>query len=296
MRKPPLVAPALLATISLLATAMTSGQSPPDCSSCAAWNVTQAPFRLYGNAYYVGVRGLSSLLITSDEGHILIDGALPESAAKIAANIRELGFRVEDVKLILNSHDHYDHAGGIAELQRLSGARVAASAPSAKVLKAGKAAPDDPQFGTLPPIATIAHVQVFKNGETLRVGPLALTAHLTPGHTTGGTSWTWQSCENDRCLNMVYADSISAVSSPDYKFAEHREVLKSFEKSFATIAGLPCDILVTPHPEASDLWTRLDKRDKDHDPSGLVATHACQMYVDGARTRLRERVAGETKK
>lgn len=296
MRKPSLASPALLAAISLLTAAAALGRAPSDCSSCAVWNVTQAPFRLYGNAYYVGVRGLSSVLITSDKGHILIDGALAESAAKIAASIRELGFRVEDVKLILNTHDHSDHAGGIAELQRLSGAQVAASAPSAQVLKDGKSGPDDPQFATLLAIAPIANVRVFKDGETLRVGPIAITAHLTPGHTAGGTSWTWQSCENDRCLNMVYADSITAVSSPGYKFSEHPELLKSFEQTFATVAAFPCDILVTPHPEASDLWTRLAKRDKDHAPAGLVDKHACQMYVDGARTRLRERVAEETRK
>jgi metallo-beta-lactamase class B len=296
MRAPPLASPALLATISLLAAAAASAEAPPDCASCAVWNLTQAPFRLYGNAYYVGVRGLSSVLITSDKGHILIDGDLPESAAKIAASVRELGFRVEDIKLIVNSHDHSDHAGGIAELQRLSGAKVAASAPSAKVLQAGKPESSDPQSGILLPIATVAHVQVFKDGETLRVGPLAITAHLTPGHTAGGTSWTWQSCEKDRCLNMVYADSLSALSSPGYKFTAHPEVVKSFEKSFATVAALPCDILVTPHPEAANLWARLAKRDEDHDPSGLVDTQACKMYVAGARTRLRERVADESKK
>src|ERR1051326_432552 len=99
----------------------------PQCSSCAAWNAPQTPFRIYGNTYYVGPHGLSSILITSDSGHILIDGGLAESAQQIAAHIRELGFRVEDVKLIVNSHVHFDHGGGISELQRLSGAKVAAS-------------------------------------------------------------------------------------------------------------------------------------------------------------------------
>jgi len=117
-------------------------QIPPSCKSCAVWNTPQAPFLIYGNTYYVGPRGLSSILvtsglITSGAGHVLIDGALPESASQIAANIRSLGFRIEDVKLIVNSHVHFDHAGGIAELQRLSGARVAASPWSAAVMKTG---------------------------------------------------------------------------------------------------------------------------------------------------------------
>ena len=107
-----------------------AGNERGGCKECAARNATQAPFRIYGNTYYVGVRGLSSILITSDQGHILIDGDLPESVPKISASIRSLGFRLEDVKLILNSHVHFDHAGGIAELQKLSGAEVAASAAS----------------------------------------------------------------------------------------------------------------------------------------------------------------------
>src|SRR5262249_32420260 len=148
----------------------------------------------------------------------------------------------EDVKLILNSHVHYDHAGGLAELQRLSGARVAASTASAKVLKSGEPGVDDPQFGILPPIGRIDSGHTFKDSETLRVGPLAVTAHLTPGHTPGGTTWTWQSCEKDRCLHMVYADSLTAVSAPGFKFtqsASYPHAMQDFQKSFATVSALP---------------------------------------------------------
>jgi metallo-beta-lactamase class B len=241
----------IVAALSLLASAATSAQTPPPCELCATWNVSQAPFRLYGNAYYVGVHGLASVLITSDSGHILIDGDLPESAPKVAASIRALGFRIEDVKLILNSHVHYDHAGGIAELQRLSGAQVAASAPSAEVLKRGQSGPDDPQFGVLPPIAKISRVQVFKDGETLRVGPLE-------------------------------------VSAPAYPHA-----MQDFEKSFATLASLPCDLLVSVHPEMSNLWGRLEKRERG-DTGALIDPQACEKYVDNFRERLRKRVADET--
>jgi len=167
------------------AVATVAGNERTGCKECAARNATQAPFRIYGNTYYVGVRGLSAILITSDQGHILVDGDLPESVPKIAASIRSLGFRLEDVKLILNSHVHFDHAGGIAGLQKLSGAEVAASAASAKVLKSGRSGPDDPQFGQLPAIARVARVRVIDDGETLRVGPLEVIAHLTPGHTSG---------------------------------------------------------------------------------------------------------------
>ena len=153
------------------------------CARCVQWNQPQKPFRIWGNTFYVGPHGLSSILITSDRGHVLIDGALPESAKQIAANIQSLGFRMADVKLILNSHVHFDHAGGIAELQRVSGARVEASEWSAKVLSNGGIGKGDPQFAGGTPISPVANVQTFRDGDQIRAGEIVITAHLTPGHT-----------------------------------------------------------------------------------------------------------------
>ena len=133
----PNLIPALaLATFLLVIVSLASGQTGAPASSCAdcpVWNKPQQPFRLYGNTYYVGPRGLTSILLTSKAGHVLIDGALPESVPQVVANIRSLGFRIEDVKLIVNSHVHFDHGGGISELQRLSRAEVAASRQSANL-------------------------------------------------------------------------------------------------------------------------------------------------------------------
>jgi metallo-beta-lactamase class B len=270
------------------------------CLDCPVWNVTQAPFRIFGNTYYVGVRGISSILITSNDGHILIDGALPESAEKIAASIRELGFRIEDVKLILNSHVHFDHAGGVAELQRLSGARVAATASSARVLQDGRPGQDDPQYGLIPAIKPVPSVQVVQDGETLRVGTLAITAIATPGHTPGGTSWSWKSCADGRCADMVYADSVSAVSADGFQFTRsttYPGVLADFEKTFAALRAAPCDILLTPHPEASDLWRRKERRERDAAPADgvdpLIDTAACRRYAEVASERLAKRLADE---
>ena len=263
----------------------------------AQWNAPQAPFRVFGNTYYVGPHGLSSILITSSSGHVLIDGALPESAAMIVDNVRRLGFRIEDVKLILNSHAHYDHAGGLGELQRLSGARVAATLPSARVLQQGRSGPDDPQYGTLPDMARIDQVEPVSDGQTLRVGSLELTAHATGGHTPGGTSWTWKSCENDRCVDVVYVDSVTAVSADGFAFTRSKEyptALRDFEKSFAFLEATPCDLLLTPHPEASDLWGRLAKRDQG-DRDALIDAGACRRFSEAARRRFRARIEAEQK-
>jgi metallo-beta-lactamase class B len=285
----------LVCIVLALATNAALGAEPAPCGSCAAWNVAQPPFRIFGNTYYVGVRGLSSILITSNEGHVLIDGGLPESVPNIAASIRSLGFRIEDVKLILNSHVHHDHAGGIAELQRLSGAVVAASSWSAAVLRTGDVGRADPQFGTLPPIAPVAQVRSIGTDETLRVGPIALTPHFTPGHTPGGTSWAWRSCEGERCLDIVYPDSLTAVSSPGFLFTrspDYPEALRDFERSFTVLSSLPCDILLTPHPDFSDMMGKLESRTRGAvDP--FVNTAACREFVERARDGLSRRIASE---
>jgi metallo-beta-lactamase class B len=272
-------------------------QASPPCDACAEWNRPQTPFQIFANTYYVGTRGLSAILITCEAGHVLIDGALPESAARIASSVRTLRFKVEDIRVILNSHAHFDHAGGIAELQRMSGATVMATPWSASVFVSGAVPQSDPQFGVAPPIAPAKNVRTVKDGDTVTVGPLAITAHETPGHTAGGTSWTWRSCAGADCADVVYVDSLTAVSADGFLFTrsgEYPNAISDFERSFNTLERLPCGILLTPHPEASGLWSRLERRERGGDPEAMKDPSACRRYVDAARERLRKRVAAET--
>jgi metallo-beta-lactamase class B len=220
------------------------------------------------------------VLITSDKGHILLDGGLPQTSPLIDQNMRKLGFRIQDVRLIVNSHAHYDHAGGIAAIQRVSGATVAASAAGARALEQGEPLPDDPQyaFGSaanrFPPVKD---VRAVNDGETLRVGDLSITAHLTPGHTTGSTSWSWRSCEGARCQHLVYADSLNPVAAPGFRFtgdATHPSRVAEFRRSIAKVADLPCDLLLAVHP-------------------GLGAGKTCRTYADDAVRRLEQRIKDE---
>ena len=149
---------------------------PGMCTRCPEWNAPLDPFRVFGNTYYVGTAGLSSVLITSDRGHILLDGGLPQSAEEIDRHIRRLGFRTEDVRLIVNSHTHFDHAGGIHALQHASRATVAASPSGARALKQGGPTSDDPQYGFHGEFPRVPKVRAVRDGETLRVGTLAITA------------------------------------------------------------------------------------------------------------------------
>ena len=268
-----------------------AGYTADQCPSCASWNAPQPASRLFANVHYVGTRGLSAILLTSDEGHILIDAGLPESAAPIMANVRALGFRVEDIDLIVTSHAHYDHAGGVAAIQRASGARVAASLSSAQVLALGNVGVDDPQYAIhlAYPAVTGTRIHAFGDGDTLRVGPIAITAHLTPGHTPGGTSWSWRACDGGECLDFVYADSQTPVSADDFYFTRsptYPDAIADFERGLATLSRLPCDVLLTPHPGASQLWERIEAG-KLRDPS------ACSRYVANARQLLERRIARE---
>lgn len=262
---------------------------------CGIWNTPRAPFQIFGNTYYVGTAAIGVVLITSPEGHVLIDGAIAESVPQIVDNIRTVGFRIEHVKVILNSHAHMDHAGGLSGLQRLSGAEVRAHPRSVAVLSSGIAGRDDPQAGTLPDMEPVARVSALAEGETVRVGPLALTPVFTPGHTPGGTTWTWRSCAGDECRQMVFADSLTAVSSPRFRFADSTEypgAVADFRASIAAVAALPCDILISVHPEFSNFWSRLERRTAG-EPDALIDRAACRRYADNAGKALDRRLEQE---
>jgi metallo-beta-lactamase class B len=293
-----------LAVVLLLVASLTQATSfqsdpPRKCDSCDEWNKPLEPFKLYGNTYYVGTAGLSSILIAGDAGLILLDGGLEQSAPLIDANIRKLGFRTQDIKLIVNSHGHWDHAAGIAALQRASKATVAASPSGADALRRGENTTDDPQFGfgraanAFPPIKD---VQVIKDNEVLRVGNISITAIFTPGHTPGSTTWTWRSCEGSTCYNMVYADSVSAISADGFKFTAKPEVVTAFRRSISRLGELPCDIVVSTHPQATSLDRKLKQRTemKGAGPDPFV-DHGCKALAAAAMKGLEARIAEEKK-
>lgn len=282
------VAAGLLCSINVSAAAI-------DCENCEAWNQEQAPFRVFGNTYYVGVRGLSAILITSPAGHVLIDGALPQSAPLIVQHVKQLGFKIEDVKLILNSHVHYDHAGGIAELQKITGAKVVASDIAAKVLRTGKAERSDPQFAIVRSYPAVSQVEALGARESVNVGKLRLKVIHTPGHTPGGTSWSWQSCEGKRCLNMIYGDSLNAISDDSFKYSgddRYPAAAADMRSSIAALDAAPCDILIAAHPNFTGLWSIIDEHGKG-DRERLVDPASCKRYAAAGKERFEKRLADE---
>ena len=270
-------------------------ETPNRCKDCAEWNRPHPPVHVFGNTWWVGVGGLSVVAIDTGAGIILLDGALPQSVPLVKASLATTGLKLSDVKFIGNSHPHFDHAGGIAALQRESGATVMVSARSAEALRSGCPNPDDPQAGLgcenngLPQVK--GEIRVIRDSEVIHLGNVALTVHLTPGHTPGGTSWTWTSCEGARCLKMVYADSLTPVSSDDFCFAP---IARTLEASIAKVDALPCDVLLSAHPDASDTIERLSSPADGGRPDPAVPGQ-CKEYAARARAKLKVRLAEEEK-
>jgi metallo-beta-lactamase class B len=257
------------------------------CKDWDEWDKPALPVGIFGNTYLVGTCGISAILITDPAGDILIDGGTDKDADLIASNIRRLGFRLTDIKYLLHSHEHLDHVGGLAKLQRITGAQLVASAAAAPVLDSGNASGDDPQFGENPPFPG-AHVdRVVRDGEQIRIGNSVVTALATPGHTPGALTWRWGSCRGGICRQIVYADSLTPVSSDKYRFSDHPAYLAAFRASIAKVAALDCDILLTPHPSASHMIDRFAGRAPLEDANG------CRAYAAALTKQLDERLAKE---
>ena len=259
------------------------------CGDTEDFSAPAPPARLYGNTYYVGTCTVSVLLVTSPQGHVLVDSATAQAVPSILANIRALGFRPEDIRWIVSSHEHFDHVGGLAALKQATGAKVALSAPAALIAKTGKPDPADSQFGVLKdhPFAPVKTDRIVAPGSVVRVGPLRLTMAATPGHTTGSTSWTWQSCAAKQCRTVSYVDSISALAAPPYRFTDHPDVIARFRRTFAAIAARRCGILVTPHPSVSNLFERMLGE------APLASLDACRKYAAMGAKGLDDQLARE---
>jgi len=219
----------------------------------AHWNDPFAPFKVMGNIYYVGTTGVSAWLITTPQGHILIDGALPQTPPQIIANIAALGFDVRDVKFLLNSHAHFDHAGGLAALQRASGASMVASGADRATLQAGHVDYGPTASIMVPPV----HVdRVIGNGSTVKLGDVTLTAHMTPGHTPGCTSWSMDVRGDDGRLHHVFFHCSSTVGGQTLAPESYPGMVAAYRATFAYIRTVRADIFLAPHANFFDLQAK----------------------------------------
>ena len=269
----------LLATKSLFAQADETSRS---------WNKPVAPFRIAGNLYYVGAIEITSYLITTREGHFLLDCGFVETPPQIEHNIAQLGFKLTDVKFLLNSHAHYDHAGGLAELRKVTGAKFLASEGDASLLRSG--GHGDFRFDdtlTFPPIAPD---QIVYDGEAIQLGNQTMVAHLTPGHTQGCTTWTTKIRDGDKAYDVVFVGSQSAL---DYKFVGQESypgITADFERSFALLNHLPCDIFLASH---GSFFHFVEKHERllRGDANAFIDSNGYKAYLRESEQEFRNKVA-----
>ena len=211
----------------------------------ADWSRPIPPFQIIGNVYYVGTEGLAAYLVAGPEGHVLIDGALPSSARLIVRNIARLGFRPGDVKVLLINHAHFDHAGGLAGLKRLTGARLAAGAGDKASLEAGRTL-GRPELDAFPPVKVD---RVIADGDEVRLGPLRLAAILTPGHTPGAVTWATMASQR----RVIFASSLTVAGQSLAGSPSADKAAADFRRTFDALRGTRADVFLNFHPETFDM-------------------------------------------
>ncbi|MEF8765486.1 L1 family subclass B3 metallo-beta-lactamase [Stenotrophomonas sp. A3_2] len=251
----------------------------------SSWLQPMAPLQIADHTWQIGTEDLTALLVQTADGAVLLDGGMPQMAGHLLDNMKLRDVAPQDLRLILLSHAHADHAGPVAELKRRTGAKVVANAESAALLARGGS--NDLHFGdsiTFPPVSTD---RIIMDGEVVNVGGIAFTAHFMPGHTPGSTAWTWTDTRDGKPVRIAYADSLSA---PGYQLqgnARYPRLVQDYRRSFAMVRGLPCDLLLTPHPGASN-WNYA---------AGSNASEnvlSCKAYADAAEKKFDAQLAKET--
>lgn len=271
-------AKALLATAALAATALSAPAA--QAANPAAWTAPQAPFRIVGNVYYVGAAGLSAYLITTDNGHILLDGTMPENVDMIARNIAALGFSIADVKFLLNSHAHFDHAGGLAGLKRASGAQMVASEGDRGALEGGRHVGDN-VFG-IGKFPAVKVDRVINDGESITIGATQMTAVLTPGHTKGCTTWSMQARQDGETYRIVFPCSLTVAGNLLLTNKTYPGIVADYRNSFARVEALQADIVLPAHPEFADVMGRHQRLLKG-DTEAFVDRSQLKALVASAR-------------
>ena len=261
----------------------------------ADWNRPVPPFRIADNLYYVGVKGVASYLIVTPDGDMLLDAGFRETVPLVEASIRKLGFYVEDVHILLLSHAHFDHAGGLAAMKAATNARLLASPGDAPLLERGGR--DDFAFGDRGRFPPVKPDGLLQNGVPVRLDGVEMTPHFTPGHTKGCTTWTTTVRDRGQERHVVFACSLSTPGYQVVNNPKYPGMLQDYKSSIATMRGLPCDIFLAAHPEQFGMDRKLAELQKHPDgPNPFVDPAGYKAYLDESETELNEKAAAQSRK
>lgn len=276
---------ALALIAALLAAPAAAGLDPP------AWTEPVAPFRIAGDIYYVGTKGLAAYLIKTPGGLVLLDGPMAENVPAIERSIAALGFRVADIKWLILTHAHFDHAGGLAALKRDSGAAMLAPAAERPALESGRP-PSETSYGLIT-FAPVKVDRVVADGAALDLGGLALTPVVTPGHTPGCTSWVTTTVERGRTLRVVFPCSLTVAGNRLIGNPGYPGIVEDFRASFPRVAALEADIVLPAHPELGQVHER-HARQAAGDADAFVDPALLAAYVARAEAAFTAELARQT--
>jgi metallo-beta-lactamase class B len=254
-----------------------------------AKNQPVAPFKIIDNIYYVGASDVTSYLIATSNGLILLDGGFAETAPQIEKNIATLGFKLSDVKIILNGHAHPDHAGGLAALKRDSGAKFEAMSQEIQPLEhegRGTFYRGDRKL-----FESITVDRALHDGDTVQLGNTKLVAHLTAGHTPGCTTWTTTAHDGKRSLAVVFACQVTLPDMPLVKNDIYPSIADDFTHTFATLASLPCDVFLAEHGSAYDLQGKIAKMKNGAATNPFVDPKGYRDFVDASKAEFEKALA-----
>ncbi|MDP3495448.1 MAG: subclass B3 metallo-beta-lactamase [Hyphomonadaceae bacterium] len=257
------------------------------------WNKPTEPFHVAGNIYYVGTEGLGAYLFTGPKGHVLLDGATPQGAPIIEANIAKLGFKLSDVKILLNSHAHFDHSGGLAQLKKDTGAQLAIMEGDVSAIEGGfYLGSEDSKTMGAPPVKVD---RVLKDGDKVSLEGIELTANLTPGHSRGCTSWSAKASEAGKTYDVLVFCSATVAANRITPPLQYAGIVEDYRATFAKVKTMKADIPLAPHPEFFGLLEKSAKAKAAKsqavfvDP-GALGTLIAKLEND-FETTLKERTA-----
>jgi len=286
MQKLSIIVRALSVCLGLASTA--AAQASPD------WTEAFPPFRVVGNVYYVGSKGLATYLITTPQGHILINSDLEANVPMIKSSIEQLGFKFSDVKVLLISHAHWDHDAGSAKLKAITGATYMVMDADVPVVESG--GKSDFHYGedsaTLYPPVKVD--RVLHDGDKVTLGNAVLVAHLTPGHTKGCTTWTMTVRDGDKTYNVVIVGSPNVNAG--YKLVDNAKypgIATDFERTFRALRSLQCDIFLGAHGSYFNLDAKY-ARMKAGEANVFVDPKGCAAYIEERERAFRTELAKQT--
>ncbi len=269
-----------------------SSTAQRDEATRLAWNRQVKPFRIIGNIYYVGAAEVASYLITTPQGHILLDSGLPETVPRIEAGIKKLGFRLKDVKILINSHAHFDHAGGFARLKKITDAKLIVSEADASLINDG--GKSDFAWGGKQLFDPAPVDRTVRDNEVIELGGVAMTAHLTPGHTKGCTTWTMNVSMGNRNLAVVF---LGSTTVPGYKLvnnAKYPQIAQDYKHTFALLKTLQCDVFLAPHGSFFALDEKRLRQQHGDQPNPFIDPKGYKKFVESTETAFFSQLAKES--